>query len=117
MRERFAEDIKGHRLRREIIATQLSNAVINRAGPTVAARLAGEAGLDRRRYRHRAAASDRQRKGVERLSRDIIDGILEVERERVHFGGGKGEIVTDDEVMKPICVISSTGSIRIERIA
>ena len=46
MRERFADDIKGHRLRREIIATQLSNAVINRAGPTVAARLAGEAGLD-----------------------------------------------------------------------
>ncbi len=46
MRERFLGDIKGHRLRREIIATQLSNAVINRAGPTVAARLAGETGLD-----------------------------------------------------------------------
>ena len=46
MRERFSGDIKGHRLRREIIATQLSNAVINRAGPTVAARLAGETGLD-----------------------------------------------------------------------
>jgi glutamate dehydrogenase len=46
MRERFAGDIEQHRLRREIIATQLSNAVINRAGPTVAARLAGETGLD-----------------------------------------------------------------------
>ena len=46
MRERFATDIEQHRLRREIIATQLSNAVINRAGPTVAARLAGETGLD-----------------------------------------------------------------------
>ena len=46
MRERFLGDIEGHRLRREIIATQLSNAVINRAGPTVAARLAGETGLD-----------------------------------------------------------------------
>jgi glutamate dehydrogenase len=46
MRERFASDIAAHRLRREIIATQLSNAVINRAGPTVAARLASETGFD-----------------------------------------------------------------------
>jgi len=46
MRERFAPDIAAHRLRREIIATQLSNAVINQAGPTVAARLAGETGFD-----------------------------------------------------------------------
>jgi glutamate dehydrogenase len=46
MRDGFAGDIESHRLRREIIATQLSNAVINRAGPTVAARLTGEAGLD-----------------------------------------------------------------------
>ncbi|MFI5010849.1 MAG: NAD-glutamate dehydrogenase [Hyphomicrobiales bacterium] len=46
MRERFGGDIEGHRLRREIIATQLANAVINRAGPTVAARLAGETTLD-----------------------------------------------------------------------
>jgi glutamate dehydrogenase len=33
MRERFAGDIAAHRLRREIIATQLSNAVINQSGP------------------------------------------------------------------------------------
>jgi glutamate dehydrogenase len=46
MRERFAPDIAAHRLRREIIATQLSNAVINQAGPTVAARLASETGFD-----------------------------------------------------------------------
>ena len=46
MRERFASDIAAHRLRREIIATQLSNAVINRAGPTVAARLASGSGFD-----------------------------------------------------------------------
>ena len=47
MRERFAPDIAAHRLRREIIATQLSNAVINQAGPTVAVtRLAGETGFD-----------------------------------------------------------------------
>jgi glutamate dehydrogenase len=35
MRERFASEIEGHRLRREIIATQLSNSVINRGGPTL----------------------------------------------------------------------------------
>jgi glutamate dehydrogenase len=46
MRERFAGDIAAHRLRREIIATQLSNAVINQSGPTVAARLASETGFD-----------------------------------------------------------------------
>ena len=46
MRERFARDIAAHRLRREIIATQLSNAIINQIGPTVAARLASETGFD-----------------------------------------------------------------------
>jgi glutamate dehydrogenase len=34
MRKRFAGEIEGHRLRREIIATQLSNSAINRGGPT-----------------------------------------------------------------------------------
>ena len=33
MRETFADDIAGHRLRREIIATRLANDVINRGGP------------------------------------------------------------------------------------
>jgi glutamate dehydrogenase len=35
MRERFAGEIESHRLRREIIATQLSNSVVNRGGPTL----------------------------------------------------------------------------------
>lgn len=35
MRQAYADDIAGHRLRREIIATQLSNALINRGGPTL----------------------------------------------------------------------------------
>src|SRR6202040_3788986 len=34
MRKTFAADIAGHRLRREIIATQLANAMINRGGAT-----------------------------------------------------------------------------------
>ena len=35
MRDRFASEIEGHRLRREIIATQLANSLINRGGPTL----------------------------------------------------------------------------------
>ena len=35
MRQRFAPEIEGHRLRREIIATQLANSLINRGGPTL----------------------------------------------------------------------------------
>jgi glutamate dehydrogenase len=35
MRERFAADIEAHRLRREIIGTQLANSLINRGGPTL----------------------------------------------------------------------------------
>jgi glutamate dehydrogenase len=46
MRERFADAIAGHRLRREIISTQLANAVINRAGAGVVARLSEETGAD-----------------------------------------------------------------------
>jgi glutamate dehydrogenase len=46
MRERFPDAIASHRLRREIIATQLSNAIVNRGGPTVITRLADETGAD-----------------------------------------------------------------------
>ncbi len=46
LRERFADDIKDHRLRREIIATGLTNAVINRGGPATAVRLSDETGRD-----------------------------------------------------------------------
>jgi glutamate dehydrogenase len=43
MRERFASDIAAHRLRREIIATTLTNGIINRCGPATPLRLAEEA--------------------------------------------------------------------------
>ncbi len=46
LRERFADAILSHRLRREIIATQLANAVINRAGPGIVAKLEDETGAD-----------------------------------------------------------------------
>jgi len=49
MRARFGEEIRGHRLRREIIATRLANALVNNGGLTLAHGLAAElaAPLDR----------------------------------------------------------------------
>lgn len=44
--EQFPQDIAAHRLRREIIATRLANAVVNRCGPSAIARLADETGAD-----------------------------------------------------------------------
>ncbi len=44
LRARFPDTITQHRLRREIVATQLANAVINRGGPTLVARLSDETG-------------------------------------------------------------------------
>jgi glutamate dehydrogenase len=46
LRERFPDAIRSHRLRREIIATQLANAIVNRGGPNVVTRLADETGAD-----------------------------------------------------------------------
>ena len=46
MREAFADGIASHRLRRDIIATSLTNDVINRGGSTVVVRLAEETGHD-----------------------------------------------------------------------
>jgi glutamate dehydrogenase len=40
----YPDAVDGHRLRREIIATGLANAVINRGGPSVAVRLAEDTG-------------------------------------------------------------------------
>jgi glutamate dehydrogenase len=44
LQERFATDIKKHILRREIIATGLTNAVVNRGGPVLAMQMTGETG-------------------------------------------------------------------------
>ena len=40
MQREYAEDIAGHRLRDEIVATELANAVINRGGPAFVSRFA-----------------------------------------------------------------------------
>jgi glutamate dehydrogenase len=44
----FREAMHGHRLRREIIATNLSNAIVDIAGPTFPGRLKGATGCDTR---------------------------------------------------------------------
>ena len=46
LRERFPDAIASHRLRREIIATQLANAIVNRGGPTIVTRLVDQTGAD-----------------------------------------------------------------------
>ncbi|HEY4775704.1 MAG TPA: NAD-glutamate dehydrogenase, partial [Xanthobacteraceae bacterium] len=42
--ERFPEAIERHRLRRDIIATQLANSIINRGGPSLIVRMADQSG-------------------------------------------------------------------------
>ena len=44
--ERMPDAIERHRLRREIVATQLANAIVNRGGSTVVVRLADQTGAD-----------------------------------------------------------------------
>ncbi|TDR85423.1 NAD-glutamate dehydrogenase [Enterovirga rhinocerotis] len=46
LREAYPDAVSNHRLRREIIATQLSNAIINRGGPAVVTRLVDDTGAD-----------------------------------------------------------------------
>ncbi|PKR88024.1 NAD-glutamate dehydrogenase [Pleomorphomonas diazotrophica] len=45
MRARFAEDIAGHRLARDILATRVAGAAVDAAGPTFVSRLGDEAGV------------------------------------------------------------------------
>ncbi|MCP8939781.1 NAD-glutamate dehydrogenase [Alsobacter sp. SYSU M60028] len=44
--QRLPDAVASHRLRREIVATQLANAIINRGGPTLATRIADQTGAD-----------------------------------------------------------------------
>jgi glutamate dehydrogenase len=46
LRARFSDAIATHKLRREIIATQIANAIVNRLGPVAITRLADETGAD-----------------------------------------------------------------------
>jgi glutamate dehydrogenase len=77
MRERFPEAIAGHRLRREIIATQLANAIINRGGPTMVARLVDQTGADAPTIAA-AYAATRDSFGLTELNVaiDALDGVV-----------------------------------------
>ncbi|MBR1326873.1 NAD-glutamate dehydrogenase [Bradyrhizobium ottawaense] len=46
VRDKFSESVESHRLRREIISTNLANAVINRGGPACVVRLTDETDAD-----------------------------------------------------------------------
>jgi glutamate dehydrogenase len=77
MRERFPDAIASHRLRREIIATQLANAIVNRGGPTVLARLLDQTGADAPTIA-RAYAATRDSFGLTELNAaiDVLDGVV-----------------------------------------
>ncbi|WP_292963073.1 NAD-glutamate dehydrogenase [Novosphingobium sp. UBA1939] len=59
MRERFREDITGHRLRREIIATKLANRLVNRLGPVNPFELVEEEGVTLAQVAAAFAAAER----------------------------------------------------------
>ena len=75
--DRFPDAIGSHRLRREIIATQLANAVVNRAGPSVVVRLADQTGADAARIAT-AYAAVRDSYDLLAINRSIdkLDGVV-----------------------------------------
>ncbi|HEX2552409.1 MAG TPA: NAD-glutamate dehydrogenase [Microvirga sp.] len=77
MRERFPDAVATHRLRREIIATQLANAIVNRGGPTVVTRLVDQTGADAPTLAA-AYAATRDSFGLAELNAgiDSLDGVV-----------------------------------------
>jgi glutamate dehydrogenase len=75
--ERFPEAVASHRLRREIVATQLANAVVNHCGPTAVVRLMDQTGADAGTLA-RAFAAARDSFGLAELDAaiDALDGRL-----------------------------------------
>ena len=71
--ERFPDAIEYHRLRREIIATNLVNAIINRGGPACIVRLGDETGADPAKIVMAYVAVD-ETYGLSRLD-DAIDAL------------------------------------------
>jgi glutamate dehydrogenase len=84
MQEAYAEEIRGHRLRREIIATMLANSMINRGGPTFPTRIVDQTGADPVHVAQ-AFAAVRDAYGLTDLNGEIdaldtrIDGTLQIE--------------------------------------
>jgi glutamate dehydrogenase len=88
MRERFPDAIASHRLRREIIATQLANAIINRGGPTMVARLVDQTGTDAPTIAA-AYAATRDSFGLGDLNAaiDALDGVVPGQLQLRLYGG------------------------------
>ncbi len=82
VRKQFPDAIAGHRLRREIIATQLANAVINRGGPSVVAQIIDRTGADAAAIT-RAYAAVRDSMGLLDLNNalDALDGKISGQRQ------------------------------------
>ena len=81
---RYPEALEHHRLRREIIATYLTNSIINRGGPSLVARMSDETGATADRIA-RAFAAVRDSYGMVELNAEIdaldnkIDGALQLD--------------------------------------
>src|SRR5262249_23365676 len=71
--EKFPDALEHHRLRREIIATQLSNSMINRGGPSLVVRIADQTGASAARIAS-AFAAVRDSYGMTALN-TAIDGL------------------------------------------
>jgi glutamate dehydrogenase len=82
--EKFPDALEQHRLRREIIATQLANSIINRGGPSLVVRIADQTGASVARIAA-AFAAVRDSYGMTALNSDIdaldarISGRLQLE--------------------------------------
>ncbi len=70
LQKRFSERMKGHRLRREIVATSVVNSIVNRCGITFAHRLGEEAGAEASDIARTYAAS-REIFGLRELWKEI----------------------------------------------
>jgi glutamate dehydrogenase len=83
MVEKFPDALEQHRLRRDIIATQLANSMINRGGPALVVRIADQTGASSDRIAA-AFAAVRNSYGMTALNTDIenldnkIDGDLQL---------------------------------------
>ena len=73
LQQRYPAQIARHRLRREIIATQLANAVVNWTGPTFVSRIAESTGFDAGAIA-RAFVAAREVFGLQKLA-EAVDGL------------------------------------------
>jgi glutamate dehydrogenase len=88
MSERFPDALEKHRLRREIIATQLANSMINRGGPSLVVRIADQTGASAAAIAA-AFAAVRESYGMRALNEEIntLDGKIPGELQLSLYAG------------------------------